>query len=79
MVRLHHPDVSPDPESAEKFRKAQEAYNALSKSAAGAAGDGGGDGSHVQYDDDGSVVNNNYRPEKQRIQEMLWREEMIRK
>merc|ERR1719259_1034959 len=47
MVRLHHPDVSPDPESAEKFRKAQEAYNALSKGAAGDAGGGGGDGSHV--------------------------------
>ena len=32
VVRQHHPDVSEAPESAEKFRRAQEAFEALSNS-----------------------------------------------
>lgn len=77
MVRLHHPDVSPTPESADKFRRAQEAYEALSKPADD--DDSQQRGSHVQYDDEGNVKNSNFRPEQDRIKEMLWREQMIKR
>jgi len=79
VVRLHHPDISDKPESAEIFRRAQEAYDKLSKATSAGHSENEGDGSYVQYDDDGKIRRKVHHPEEERIREMLWREEMIKR
>jgi len=76
VVRQHHPDVSEAPESAEKFRRAQEAFEALSNSLEHTQPE------EYEYDVDGRKRRRGGEgpgPSEDRIKEMLWREEMLKK